>query len=187
MLEQAKQFVRQSFNQGINEKCTKHFEQTLYWVQHLKPDADEPVLIAAYAHDTARAFSKQTTEETFKSKEFNDPEILKKHQEEGAGIVADFLQKEHYGGKSIERVINMIRHHEEGGDEESNLIMDADSISYLEINAIKHIKLVNSLGDEKIKRKIDWMYERISSDKARALAEPFYKKAITSLLNFKRV
>ncbi|MBC8554262.1 MAG: HD domain-containing protein [Candidatus Brocadiales bacterium] len=185
MLEQVKQFVQQSFDQGINDKCTKHFEQTLYWVKQLKPDADEPVLIAAYAHDTARAFRTQNTEETFKNKEFNDPEILKEHQYEGASMVSDFLNKEGYDEESIKRVFNMIGHHEEGGDAESNLVMDADSISYLEIIAIRHIELSNSLGKEKIKRKIDWMYKRVSSDKAKALATPYYKKAIISFLKYK--
>lgn len=185
MLEQVKQFIQQSFNPEVNGNGKEHFERTIYWVKQLKPDANEPILIAAYAHDTARAFSKQDTEETFKDKEFNDIEILKEHQEEGARIVADFLQKEGYSEESIKRVYNMIKYHEEGGDAESNLIMDADSISYLEINAVKHIKLVNSLDKDKIKRKIDWMYKRISSDKAKVLAEPYYKKAITSFLKFK--
>jgi len=182
MLEQVKQFIQYSFNQRIHEKSTKHFDRTVYWLKQIKPDADEAMLIAAYAHDAARAFSEKDTEEIFKEKEFTDQTILTEHQVTGARIVAGFLRKECYDEESIKRVYRMIRHHEEGGDEESNVIMDADSISYLEINAVRHIALVNSLGKDKIKRKIDWMYKRISSHKAKIVAEPFYKKAIASFL-----
>lgn len=179
MLDKVKQFVNESFGKGVNEKGSEHFEQTIYWTRQLKPDADEPILIAAYAHDIARAFRKENSEETFQNKEFDDLEILKEHQEEGARIMADFLRKEGYDESSIKRVYDMILHHEEGGDEESNLIKDADSISYLETNAVKHTKLINNLGKDKIKNKIDWMYNRISSDKAKELAKPLYEKVLS--------
>jgi len=179
MLDKVKQFVNESFGKGVNEKGSEHFEQTIYWAQQLKPDADEPILIAAYAHDIARAFRKENSEETFKNRELDDPEILKEHQEEGARIMADFLRKEGYDEGSIKRVYDMIRRHEEGGDEESDLIKDADSISYLEINAVKHIKWIDNLGKDKIKNKIDWMYNRISSDKAKELANPLYEKVLS--------
>ncbi len=181
MLEQIKQFIQYSFSQGVHEKCTNHFERTLYWAKQIEPDADEAVLIAAYAHDAARAFCTKDTSETFKDNEFNDHKILREHQCTGARIVADFLRKECYDEEAIQRVYHMIRHHEEGGEEESNMVMDADSISYLEVNAIKHIALINHLGKDKIKRKIEWMYSRISSHKAKEFAGPFYRKAIASL------
>ena len=72
---------------------------------------------------------------------------------------------------------------EEGGNEEADLIKDADSISYLENNAIKHIKLIGKLSKDRIKNKVDWMYNRISSKKAKSLAEPFYKEAMDLLNN----
>jgi len=76
----------------------------------------------------------------------------------------------------------MILKHEFGGDEESNLIKDADSISYLEINVLQHIKkLVVVFNKNKIKRKTDWMFERISSENAKQIAKPFYKEAIKVL------
>lgn len=165
----------------LAEKSTKHFERTVYWVKQLKTDADEPILIAAYAHDIARAFRKKSPIELFKKKEINDKEILKKHQEEGAKVMIEFLKKEDYDKESTKRISDMIRHHEEGGGEESNLVKDADSISYLEVNAPKHIKLIKILGKGKIKRKIDWMYNRISSKKAKLLAKPYYEEVVNLL------
>ena len=184
MLNKVKQFVKESFEQSVSGKSLKHFDRTVYWTKKLKLDVDEPILIAAYAHDISRAFRLKTTEERFKNIELNDPDILKKHQEESAHIVGDFLRKEDYDENSIKRVENMIRHHEEGGDEESDLIKHADSISYLEINAPKHIeRLVKPLGKGKVRRKIEYMYNRISSPKVRSIAKPYYEKAIKQLSN----
>ena len=181
MLEKVKQFVLESFSQGANEKNMDHFERAVYWLQRLKPDADEPMLIAAYAHDLGRAFREQDTANFFKDKEFDDPEILASHQEGGAKIISEFLKKQNYNPDDIKRIYNMVRYHEEGGDVESDLIKDADSISYLEVNVKKFLGWLDKLGKEKVRRKIDWMYERISSPQARELAKPFYDKALTDL------
>ncbi len=182
MLEKVKQFVKESFDKCATGKSVEHFERTVYWVQQLKPDSDEAILIAAYAHDIARAFRNTNSEQTFQTRELNDPEILEEHQKEGAKIMNEFLQKEGFKKNKIERIANMILKHEIGGDEESDLIKDADSISYLEINAPKHAKkLVAPLGKDKVERKIRWMFERISSENAKRIAEPFYKNAIEML------
>ncbi|MFQ5475225.1 MAG: DUF4202 family protein [Candidatus Nanoarchaeia archaeon] len=178
MLDKVKPFVKGSFEKCATGKSVEHFERTVNWAQQLKPDADEAILIAAYAHDIARAFRSTNSEQTFQTCELNDPEILEEHQKEGARIMTEFLQKEGFGKDKIKRIANMILKHEIGGDEESDLIKDADSISYLEINAPKNVnKLVAPLGKDKVERKIRWMFERISSDKAKQIAEPFYKTA----------
>ncbi|MDD5110660.1 MAG: DUF4202 family protein [Patescibacteria group bacterium] len=182
MFEIVKQFVTESFTNNIfSAEGLEHFERTVYWVKQLKPDADEAMLIAAYAHDIERAFRGKSSTDTFKNKEFNDPDFLAGHETKGAEIITQLLQEHHYDEEKIKRVAHMIRHHEEGGDEESNLIKDADSISYLEINAVKHVQLADKLGADKIIGKIDWMYHRISSDEAIKLAQPFYKKMVAML------
>lgn len=180
--DQVKQFVEESFSAGVNEKSMKHFEQTVAWLKRLKPDADEPMLIAAYSHDIARALRQVDSKTLFKNKELNDPEVLKEHQEQGAQIMGEFLRDNDYDEVSVKRVENMIRHHEEGGDEESNLLMDADSLSYLEVNAKKHIGLIDVWGKGKVERKIDWMYSRISSARAKEFAQPYYQE-VKDLLN----
>ena len=183
MLKKVISYVNKSFQQCVTSKSVKHFENTVYWVKKLKPDADEAMLIAAYSHDIQRAFRKTRTSETFKNKEFNDPKIIKKHQNDGAKLMADFLKRNGYGNKNIKRVYNMVKHHEEGGDKEPDLIKDADSISYLQTNTFRHIKKeVPSLGKKKVKGKIDWMYNRISSRKAKKIAEPMYKKSLKLLV-----
>ena len=182
MLEKVKDFVYNSFNKGANEKKMDHFERTVFWLKKLKPNADEAMLIAAYAHDIGRAFRTTGTIETFKDKEINDEEELKKHQQESADIITKFLKENDYPENKIKRVRNMVLHHEEGGDEESDLIKDADSVSFLEVNVAKFLNVfLKPLGKDKIKTKIDWMYDRITNDKAKLLAKPFYKNAIKKL------
>lgn len=182
MIEKVKQFVKESFEKSVNNKRMEHFERTVYWVQQLKPDADEVILVAAYAHDVERAFRKTNTNQTFQAHELNDYRIIENHQREGARIMTEFLGKEGYENKKIERIANMICKHEIGGDEESDLIKDADSISFLEVNAIRFMrKHVAVLGKAKTERKIKWMFERITSEKAIKIAEPFYEKVIKEI------
>ena len=59
---------------------------------------------------------------------------------------------------------------------------DADSISYFE-NQIDHFitKQAKEIGFDKVKAKFDWMYERITSEKAREIARPMYEAAIKKL------
>ncbi len=181
MLEKVKQFVKESYEKSATGRSVDHFEETLNWVKKLKPDADEPMLIAAYAHDIARGFRKTNTQDTFKDKEFNDPEILREHQDEGARIISEFLRENGYNEENIKRVANMVGHHEEGGDEESDLIKDADSLSYFDTNAIKHAGLIEKLGKDRVKNKIKWMFDRISSPEAKELAMPNYEKVMEML------
>ena len=177
MLEQVKQFVDESF------KLKKpHFQRTIYWLLQLKPDADEPMKIAAYAHDIERAFN-PISMDFFKTHELNNSTYLTKHQKGGAKLMSKFLRKYHYSEKDIQRVAEMIKFHEVGGTFESDLIKDADSISYFENNAPNHIeKFGRILGKEKTRVKYDFMFNRITSFKAKDIARPMYKKAI-NLLN----
>ena len=180
--DKVKQFVFDSFNHGENKKAMDHFERTAFWLQEICPNADEAMLISAYAHDIARAFRDKNVEQQYEGRELNDPRTLEEHQQKGADIMVKFLKEQNYSRKDIDRVYNMIRHHEEGGDKESNFIKDADSISFLEVNALKIIdKFIYNIGKEKMNNKIVWMYERISDNKAKKLAKPFYETAINEL------
>ena len=187
MLEKVKQFVDESFAKGINFSPTQklHFEGTLRWIKVLRPDADEATQIAAYAHDIARAFRETDSVETFKYKEFNDPEYLKEHSESGAKIMVSFLKENNYSEAKTDLVYKMIAHHERGIDDESNLLMDADSLSFLENNVGHFINYIAKQGKEKIKNKIAWMYDRMYSDNAKELARPFYEQAMKDLAEIK--
>jgi len=177
MLEKVKQFVDESFRKSSHPNTPDHLGRTLDWLLKLKPNADEAMQISAYAHDIARAFSSAD----FEAKPFDDREYLDIHQKTGAEIISKFLAENDYNEENIKRVHNMVVRHEDGGDTESNLIKDSDSLSYLEKPA--HLKpyFIEDLGKDKVRYKLDYMYNRISSEKAKKLAKPYYDEALEIL------
>lgn len=178
------QFVKDSFIKAHNPGDIKHFERTVYWLKQLKPDADEALCIAAFAHDTERAFRETSTHPMAgKSlKGFRDEQFLAYHQNKGAEIISDFLKEQKAPQELIDRVFRLISKHEVGGDEDQNLLKDADSVSYFE-NQIEHFLTVKAgeVGKEKVKEKFRWMFERISFEKAKDIARPMYEQAIKKL------
>ena len=66
-----------------------------------------------------------------------------------------------------------------GGDADQDLIKDADSLSFLENNVDPFIRYkIHEFGFDDVKKKFEWMFNRITSEKARELALPFYKDAM---------
>ena len=157
-------------------KKDQHFVRALHWVLQLDPDASLEVQIAAYAHDVERALY-----------EYNwgaflmDEEVLKNHQENGARAIYDFLIKEDADPDFASRVRSIIEKHEMGGTYEQNIVKDADSISYFETNALKHVAWAEKFSDKEVRAKYDWMWDRITFDKARDFARPFYEEAVAKL------
>ena len=66
----------------------------------------------------------------------------------------------------IEQVCELVRRHEVGGDERSDLLKDADSISYFEVNLPHYY---DRHGWEETKRRCLWGYKRLS-EKMKILA-----------------
>lgn len=169
--DKTREFVIDSFEKAGKGNNIKHLERTAYWLKQLKPDADEAMLIAAISHDIERALrdsdKKPTTEQ---------------HQEKGAEIIDEFLEKQNAPREMIDKVKNLISKHEIGGTDEENLIKDADSISFLENQVDIFIACVpQETSKEKTLEKFNLMYNRISSPEAKKLAEPFYKNALDKL------
>jgi hypothetical protein len=176
--------VMEYVDKSFGEK-SKHFERTVYWMQQLSPKSDLAIQISAYAHDIQRAFAQKEALKKIESSAngFKDEEFLKNHQDEGGRLMYVFLKEHGQIEELATKVKSLISKHEVGGDENQNILKDADSISYFECNADHFVtKYAPILGVEKIKSKFDWMFERITSEKAKQIAEPMYKEAITKLL-----
>ena len=135
-----------------------HSKNTRDWLLKLKPDADKALQIAALAHDIERGFIsdyESKTKEKFKEYEKHKRE----HSEKSAKIIGDLLKKYGFDEAFIKRVKHMVLLHEFGGDEESDLVRDADSISFFDTN----LEYYHSRhGDEKTRLKIKFMFDRIS-------------------------
>jgi len=168
IFNKAKQFINKSFNNNID-----HFDKTLYWVKELKPGADIPLMVAAYSHDIERALRKH------KQNKFETGQILDHHQRQGGIIMYDFLIKQCASKKLATQVKNLISKHESGGSTQQNILKDADSISYFETNALKHLNFIvaKKFSIHNVKDKNNWMYNRITSPKTKQNAKPLYQKA----------
>ena len=180
LFNQSREFIDKSFN---NEAQMVHFDRTVYWLKILKPDADEVFLIAAISHDIERAFREKKSIGKFENNQikFTDEDHLRNHQEKGAEIMGDFLKKQGVDQKIIDRVKHLISKHEVGGDENQNILKDADSLSFLENNADIFLNRLDKLGYERVKEKFDWMYNRMTLEKSKEIGLPFYKEIISKL------
>lgn len=149
----------------------------MHWVKQLKPDADDALLIAA--HDIERAFRLPERKGQYHREGFRDRDLLTHHQERGAALIGEFLAQEGAPKKLITRVQHLVRAHEKGGDADQDLLKDCDSISFFETNAEHFITdKAPELGKEKVSDKFRWMFERISSEKAKRIARPLYEDAL---------
>lgn len=179
---EAEQFVFDSFNKIGKPSQIKHFVQAVHWLKVLSPEADEALLVAAIAHDIERAFRQKDVLEKKTSAGFTSLEFYRPHEERGAEIIADFLKHQNVDEGFIERVKKLVSRHEEGGDDDQNLLKDADSVSFFETNVSLFLgEKVKEDGKENVKQKFDWMFNRITSEKAKQIAQPMYEKAISDL------
>ncbi len=164
-------------------KQKPHFERTVYWLEKFLPECTEAHRVAAYSHDIERAFR---DEDTKVPKDYLDKDFLRYHQERGGEIMKEFLLEEGLDQDFIDKVVHLIYRHEEGGDVEQNAIMDADSVSFFETNAEMFVnKKAPVEGYEKVKSKLDWMFERIVSQRAENEAKENYERLIGELEKYK--
>lgn len=173
-------------NQKIGE-LLPHFKRTVYWIQILNPYADEALKIAALAHDFDKL---EDLEEILKSlkespKGALDEERTRFHEETAAKRIGEFLISQGAPTTLADRVSLLVSRHEEGGSEEQNLLKDADSISFLE-NVVEHfIEMTPIIGREKVINKFNYMYDRITSEKAKEIAKPMYDEACEKISHLK--
>jgi hypothetical protein len=178
-----KKFVIKSFKENNHIGTIKHLQRTVHWVKFLYPTAKETLLIAAISHDIDRAFWSPEENKWFDKikKRFVSPTYLKYHQNKAAKIIQEFLNKNNIEKEKIKDIIGLIKKHEVGGTFEQNVLKDADSLSFFETNR-KFIKMAKDGEDKKaIKTKINWMYNRITSRKAKQIALPRYTKLLNKL------
>ena len=178
--DRVREWVRVHYEHG-----GKHLLQAEVWLQRLKPDASEEMLLAALTHDMERAFPGPDSPSLDPRDGVDNPIYNIAHCERSARIVSSYLREQGTPQESIEEVARLIRAHEYGGDEEENIVQAADSLSFLEVNVDVFLSWMDA-GDEKwnadaVRAKFNWMYERIQIHQARDLALPLYEEAMRKL------
>jgi len=160
-----------------------HFERTAYWIEKLLPSATIAHKVAAYSHDIERAFRDK---KKMIPDNYLDEGFLKNHQGKGVIIISEFLKSINAPCDVVDKVMHLVGCHEVGGDLEQNALMDADSISFFETNAENFVVEKAPIeGKKKVKEKLDWMFNRISTDERKKIAKPNYKKWIKKLEEYK--
>ncbi|MFH1500921.1 MAG: DUF4202 family protein [archaeon] len=143
----------------------KHAELTLKWLLKLKPEANEALKIAALAHDIERAVTGITEKDLEDYSKIH--EFKKEHAKRSVKITLDMMKKHGYDEQTLQKVGHLIEAHEEGGDDEQNVLMEADSLAYFDYNVPHYFE---RYGKERTKSKIQFMYKRLSQ-KARELVK----------------
>jgi Domain of unknown function (DUF4202) len=162
-----------------------HLLQAEVWLQHLKPDASEELLLAALTHDMERAFPGPDSPTLDPKQGVDNPVYIIAHSERSARIVSTYLREQGASDECIEQVARLIRAHEYGGDFDENFVQAADSLSFLEVNVDVFLGWMDA-GDklwngDAVEAKFTWMYERIQVAQARELARPLYEEAMRKL------
>ena len=160
----------------------RHLIRAEEWLQRLKPDASEELLLATLTHDMERAFPGPDSPSLDPGRGVDDPVYNMAHSERSVRIVSTYLGEQGASQESIEQVARLIRAHEYGGEDDENLVQAADSLSFLEVNVDIFLSMLDA-GDERwnaeaVRAKFTWMYERIQIPEARDLARPMYEEAM---------
>jgi hypothetical protein len=135
-----------------------HSLNTLDWILRLAPAADEALRISALGHDIERAVSSRRINKA----DFNDfDEFKAAHAENSARILKEVLEECCVEKSVTEEVFRLVCLHETGGDEWSDLLKDADSLSFFQINLPYYFA---RQGTEATLRRGIWGYKRLSPE-----------------------
>lgn len=181
-------FVFNSFRKAGRVHEILHLLRTLYWLESLNPDADQALRIAAISHDIERAFrQKDVVEIVKKTGGLTSREYFEKHEIRGAEIIGDFIERLGARKDLTNRVRMLVSRHERGGDEDQNLLRDADSIAFFEVYVAGKLmsEMIDYIGKEEARKKIEFMYERINNDEAKKISRKWRDKAISDLDAFR--
>jgi len=142
----------------------RHSTNTLEWLLKFAPDADEALQLAALGHDIDRAVE---TSKVLRA-DFSDYDDFKAaHARHSAEMLLEILQHCGVGDRTLaDELSRLVCLHEVGGDARSDLLVDADSLSYFDVN----LPLYRGRNSrEETLRRCVWGYRRLSR-RARIIA-----------------
>jgi len=134
----------------------RHAENTLEWLLWLDPEAEEALRIAALAHDIERA----SEDRKVRREDFDDYDAFKAvHARNGASILREILRECGVAPFIVDEACRLVTLHEVGGDPSSDLLKDADSVSFFEVNVPLYYQRE---GRQETKRRCVWGFRRLS-------------------------
>ncbi|MBA2847817.1 hypothetical protein HNQ76_000163 [Thermosulfuriphilus ammonigenes] len=147
--------IRELVAQSEVPEDPAHAENTLRWLRRLFPEADPALEIAALGHDLERARPQRLRRE-----EFSTYEAFKEaHANLSAQILEKLMRECGADQELIAEVCRLVRRHEQGGDPRADILKEADSLSFFEVNLPLYAAR-NS--PEETKRRCLWGLRRLS-------------------------
>jgi len=155
-IECTKQRIRAVVAGSSVPEDARHAENTLDWLLRLKPDADEALQIAALGHDIERAIEARKV----KQADFADYDGFKAaHARNSAEILKEIMEDCGVPQDLASEVYSLVCRHETGGHPHADLIKDADSISFFEVNLPLYYKRHSR---KEVLQRCVWGYHRLS-------------------------
>jgi len=140
-----------------------HAENTLEWLLKLDEHADQSLQIASLGHDIDRAVAERKIHRS----DYDSYDSFKAaHGVNGAKILREILVQCGMEKSVNDEVCRLVGLHESGGDPRSDLLKDADGISFFDVNLPLYFK--RETRKETMRRCI-WGYRRLSK-RAKAIA-----------------
>ena len=155
-IERAKKKIRKVISGSRVPEDSRHADNTLEWLIYLSPAAGTALQLAALAHDIDRAVEKQK----IKRADYDDYDAFKAaHACNGAEILRPILTACDLEPGIVDEACRLVEVHEVGGDPSSDLLKDADSISFFEVNLRFYFQRE---GWDEAKQRSSWGYRRLS-------------------------
>ena len=173
----AKQKIRAVIAGSRVPEDPRHADNTLEWLLRLEPNAGEALQLAALAHDIDRAVE----EIKVRRADYDNYDVFKAaHARHGAELLRPILTACDVARDIVDEACRLVEVHEVGGDPSSDLLKDADSISYVDVNLPLYYQRE---GWAETKRRSLWGYRRLSA-RARKIVENigYEEEAMTRLL-----
>ncbi len=156
----------------------QHASNTLEWLLHLDPDADAALQLAALGHDIDRAVSARKVQRS----DFDDYDDFKApHARNSAAILREIMRECVVVDDALtQEVHRLVCAHEVGGDPRSELLKDADSVSYFDVNLSRYFERE---GWEETRRRCTWGYLRLSRHARLIVAGLKFGEPLGELMN----
>lgn len=164
-----KRKIEEIIKKSLVPEDSLHSKNTLKWLLKLKPDADEALKIAAVGHDIERAVEERKIKRNnYKSyAKFKDAHALN-----SAKIMVELMKDYKINQELIDDVYFLVRYHESGGNSRVNVLKNADTISFFDVNLPYYFER-NSL--EETKKRCQWGYNKLPNNLKRIVNEFSYK------------
>ena len=156
-LERARRRIADTISESTVPEDPEHSRNTLKWLLEFDPGADTALRFAALGHDIDRAVEARKVLRA----DFADYDDFKAaHARNSAAILLEILADCGIEDEALTREIErLVCAHEVGGDPRSDLLKDADSLSYFDVNLPLYYA---RNGWEETRRRCVWGYLRLS-------------------------